>query len=188
MIPRLAYFKRYRMERDLSHPLPDVELPEGFQWVAWEADLLYAHAEVKFASFRHELDAQVFSSFNDLAGCQGLMRAIRERPGFCPGATWLVASPDGPVGTVQGIRDTNGFGAIQNIGVVPHCRGLGIGFALLIRALVGFRAAGLKRVHLEVTAQNTAAIRLYRNNGFRCTQTIYKAVEVTDTVPAGAGI
>lgn len=185
MTPRLAYFKRYRMELDPRVPLPDAELPAGFRWVAWEHDLIYAHADVKFHSFRGELDARVFPSFTDLAGCQGLMRAIRDRPGFCPAATWLVANPDGPVGTVQGVRDAAGLGAIQNIGVVPGFRGLGLGRALLARALAGFRAAGAARVYLEVTAQNAAAIRLYRSVGFRSTRTIYKAVELPAAVAAG---
>lgn len=188
MTPRLSYFKRYRMELDLGGPLPDAALPDGFRWAAWEHDLVWVHADVKFASFRDEVDSQVFPSFQTLAGCQGLMRAIRDKPGFCPPATWLVTTPDGPVGTVQGIRDAQGFGAIQNIGVVPHCRGLGLGFSLLVRSLIGFRHVGAKRVYLEVTAQNAAAIRLYRSVGFRCTKTIYKAVELPEPAPVGMGI
>jgi hypothetical protein len=49
---------------------------------------------------------------------------------------------------------------------------------LLAQALSGFRAEGLRRVYLEVTAQNTGAIRLYKQLGFRQVRTVYKAVEV----------
>ena len=71
------------------------------------------------------------------------------------------------------------MGAIQNLGVLPAHRGLGLGAALLLQALHGFRRAGLGRAFLEVTAQNDAAIRLYRRLGFRCRKTIYKAVDAS---------
>ena len=77
------------------------------------------HAEVKYQSFRDDLDSQVFPSLGHPAGCRDLMRAIRFRAGFCPGATWLVAGPDGVAGTVQGLCDRSRAGAIQNLGVVP---------------------------------------------------------------------
>ena len=47
-----------------------------------------------------------------------------------------------------------------------------------MKALEGFRAAGLRRAYLEVTAQNDGAIRLYQRIGFVKARTVYKAVEV----------
>jgi ribosomal protein S18 acetylase RimI-like enzyme len=47
----------------------------------------------------------------------------------------------------------------------------------MLRSLEGFRRAGLNRVYLEVTAQNQAAIRLYRQLGFVTIKTVYKAIE-----------
>jgi ribosomal protein S18 acetylase RimI-like enzyme len=81
-------------------------------------------------------------------------------------------------GTVQGIRDRSGLGAIQNLGVVPECRGLGLGTALMQQALAGFQKAGLKRSFLEVTAQNSSAVRLYKQLGFSRSRTVYKVSEV----------
>lgn len=81
-------------------------------------------------------------------------------------------------GTVQGIADDRHCGGIQNLGVVPECRGLGLGRLLLLKALEGFWLAGLQGGALEVTAQNVAAVNLYRNLGFRRVKTVYKAVEV----------
>ena len=66
------------------------------------------------------------------------MREIRRKPGFLAGATWLIACPEGYVGTVQGVMDRGPIGAIQNLGVVPAYRGLGLGRALVRRALEGF--------------------------------------------------
>jgi ribosomal protein S18 acetylase RimI-like enzyme len=173
----ITYFKRFRMELDLEEAPPVSSLPEGFHWIAWHESLLELHAEVKYQSFHHEIDSQVFPSLATRQGCASLMNEIRHRPGFIPEATWLIASATGACGTVQGLRDRSGQGGIQNLGVAPPFRGRGLGQALLLQALQGFRRAGLGRAFLEVTAQNDGAVRLYRRMGFRCRKTVYKAVE-----------
>jgi len=175
---KISYFKRFRMEIDLDDAPPVPPLPIGYQWVAWDESLVEAHAEVKFQSFQEEIDSTVFPSLGSRSGCTYLMTEIRRKWGFVPEATWLVASPEGFCGTVQGLRDRRlPVGAIQNLGVSPPHRGQGLGAALLLQALQGFRQRGLVRAILEVTAQNDAAVRLYRRLGFRCRKTIYKAVE-----------
>jgi ribosomal protein S18 acetylase RimI-like enzyme len=184
---RVSYFKRFRMEIDLLDPLPEPSLPAGYSWVPWCESLLETHADVKFCSFLDEVDTLVFPSLGSRLGCLYLMREIARKPGFHPQATWLITSPDGHCGTVQGVRERYGLGAIQNLGVTPQNRGRGLGGALLLKALHGFRQWGLQRAFLEVTAQNDGAIRLYRRLGFRCRKTIYKAVEsglaFTDALP-----
>jgi hypothetical protein len=70
------------------------------------------------------------------------------------------------------------MGGVQNVGITPEHRGRGLGMCLLQRALWGFQEAGMKRVYLEVTAENAKAIRLYQRLGFRRVRTVYKAVEV----------
>lgn len=180
----LTYYKRYRMELSLrrwvASPPP---VPPGYCLVAWEPSLLEAFALAKYQSFRGELDSHVFPCLGDLAGCRRLMGEIAAKPGFLPEATWLLVhraaprQPDDYCGTIQGVRDQDGLGAIQNLGVAPLHRNRGLGTNLLIRALEGFRQAGLRRVHLEVTAENTGAIRLYRRLGFQSVKTVFKAVE-----------
>lgn len=174
----LSYFKRFKMEADLA-PLPPPVLADGFCWVPWEASLLDVHAEVLYRSFVEEIDAVVFPSFGHAPGCRALMTELCRKPGFLPAATWLIADESGPVGTVQGLRDRTGMGAIQNLGVVPSHRGRGLGVALLLQALQGFRSAGLSQAMLEVTAQNDGAVRLYHRLGFRRRKTVYKVVERT---------
>ena len=175
----ITYYKRLRMEIDLDGDSPTLAaaLPGRFVWVPWEEALLADHAEVKFQSFRHEIDAYVFPCLGDRYGCQRLMREIRRKPGFLPGATWLIACPEGYVATVQGVMDLGPIGAIQNLGVIPSYRGIGLGRALVHRALAGFQEAGLHRAYLEVTAENNAAVQLYRSLGFRRAKTLYKAVD-----------
>jgi mycothiol synthase len=174
----IRYFKRFRMELDLARPLPAVPpLPDGYFWLPWDDSLVAAHARAKYASFGAEIDSQVFPSLATEDGCVQLMRAIRHKPGFLPGATWLLAYGPDYCGTVQGVRERTGNGAIQNLGVAAAHRGRGLGTALLIQALQGFRRAGLKAAVLEVTAENDAAVRIYRRLGFRCRKTVYKPVE-----------
>jgi ribosomal protein S18 acetylase RimI-like enzyme len=169
-----TYFKRFKMEVDLNEVAPVPALPEFLYWVPWHDAMLDRHAETTFECFHHEMDAAVFPSLSSRHGCHALMKEIRCRPGFVAEATWLVASSSGIRGAVQGRRDRMGWGAIQNLGVAAESRGRGIGTALLLKALHGFRRAGLGRAYLEVTAQNEGAIRLYRRVGFRCRKTLYK--------------
>jgi hypothetical protein len=182
----VAYFKRYRMEiraDRLAFPATN-DLPGGFRMVPWADSLINHHADVKWMSFREEIDVHVFPCLGQRDGCRNLMREIANRKDFVPEATWLVARDnpaDGalqPCGTIQGLRSGAREGAIQNIGVHPECRDLGLGRALLSKSLAGFLQAGCRFVHLEVTVENTAAIRLYERLGFRRVETLFKVAEV----------
>jgi ribosomal protein S18 acetylase RimI-like enzyme len=173
----ITYYKRFRMEIDLDRAITTALLPRSFAWVPWQESLLEQHAEVKYRSFMGEVDAYVFPCLGDRYGCRRLMSEIRRKSGFLPEATWMIACSEGYVGTVQGVKDQGSIGAIQNVGVIPSYRGLGLGRALIRRALAGFCQAGLHRAYLEVTAENSAAVRLYREVGFRRAKTLYKAVD-----------
>ncbi len=200
-----AYFKRFRMDLALAagglalaptaggFPAATAEMPPGYRLVPWHDGLIDAHARTKFRSFRSEIDAVVFPCLGDLEGCRRLMREIRGKGGFLPGATWLIARsrvlPPGAdrqspqpaevewCGTIQGVIDSSGAGSIQNIGVVPGHRGLGLGSVLIAQAVRSFAAQGLERVSLEVTADNVRAVNLYQRLGFRRAKTIYKVVD-----------
>jgi ribosomal protein S18 acetylase RimI-like enzyme len=179
----VSYFKRFRMEIDLrGQQFLPVRLPSGYFLVPWQTDRLAEHAEATYQSFHNEIDADVFSCLSELNGCYRLMQEISVKEGFLPEATWLVACrPEGRIefcGTIQGIRATHKYGAIQNVGITPQHRGMGLGTALIHAALTGFQWFGLPRAYLEVTAQNERAVRLYRQLGFRRTKTLFKAVEL----------
>ncbi len=173
----ITYYKRLRMEIDLDGSNLSPPLPGRFFWAPWDEGLLADHAEVKYQSFRGAVDSSVFPCLGERQGCLRLMREIRRKPGFLPTATWLIACVDGYVGTIQGVVDHGPVGAIQNVGVLPAYRGLGLGRALVNRALWGFHQAGLRKAYLEVTAENRAAVMLYRGLGFQKAKTLYKAVD-----------
>jgi [ribosomal protein S18]-alanine N-acetyltransferase len=179
----LTYFKRYKMEVRLSQlEFGPVELSKGIELRPWSPTLLADHALVKWESFRSEIDSHVFPCLGEREGCTRLMREITSRHNFIPEATWLAchqtATSWQPCGTVQGLMVSPREGAIQNLGVHPDFRDQGIGRALLARALEGFRAAGCTHAQLEVTVQNTAAVRLYERMGFRRVETLFKVADV----------
>jgi GNAT superfamily N-acetyltransferase len=182
--PTLRYYKRFQMEVDLRRwRRPPLAVRPGYRFLSWSPDLVCDHADVKYISFRDELDAVVFPCLGDHEGCQRLMQEISEREGFVPEATWLALhAPPGarysePCGTIQAIRVHRSRANIQNIGVTPQHRGHGVGAALLCASLTGLQQVGVSKAALEVTAENDVAVRLYRRLGFRIVKTLYKTAE-----------
>jgi GNAT superfamily N-acetyltransferase len=176
----LVYFRRFKMLIDLEPILQRrPQVPDGFTLVPWDVSLTRQHALAKWNSFRNELDANVFPCLGNRDGCRRLIQDITQRNSFVAESTWLLvdqrlAGRPTPVGTIQGLRSDPHLGAIQNLGVVPEYRGQGLGQALLLQSLQGFHAVGCRRVSLEVTTHNTAAVALYQRFGFRIQATVYK--------------
>lgn len=179
----LNYVRRFRMELQFTDVwLPEVRLPENYFWESWSGFLVDRHAAVKLASFRSEIDATIFPCLGHSVGCRNLMLEIARHKTFLSDATWLLVYCDPQTGivadcaTIQGMKKRRKTGSIQNVGVIPEHRGLGLGRALLLKSLRGFRDARMKRVSLEVTAENLPAVSLYESLGFRIARTTFKAV------------
>jgi ribosomal-protein-alanine N-acetyltransferase len=60
---------------------------------------------------------------------------------------------------------------INNVAILPHFRGMGIGTTLLHHVLAEATRLGAKRATLEVRASNDAARRLYERLGFHVAAT-----------------
>lgn len=180
----IHHYKRLRMELDLLRArLAEPVLPEGYVWAAWHPVLMETHARVKFESFRGELDAEVFELLSTLSGCRRLVTDIAHSRGFAPVATWLIRfEGDGHRGpahcaTIQGVKSSQWVGNIQNVGVLADHRNLGLGRALILKSVAGFRSLGVRSVWLEVTAANRNAVGLYESMGFVARKTAYRSVE-----------
>ena len=167
-------------EREVDDPI----LPDGYEFLAWNPVDIDRHSQAKFASFDGELDTQVFPCLSTLDGCRRLMLEIASQRTFLPAATWLVhrnrqrgteISID--CGIIQGLANSQEAGSIQNVGGIRTERGIGLGRALMLKSLQGFREYGLRRVYLEATAQNIRAVELYRSIGFRLIRTTYKQAD-----------
>ncbi len=179
-----TFYRRFRMEIDLRRVDVRVpSLPVGYFWNHWHSDLLERHADAKYYSFQNELDSKVFPCLGELSGCHRLMSEIAAQSSFLSETTWLLSHQSAgdrrihDVGTIQGIAHTSMVGAVQNVGVIPSHRRLGLGRTLVLKALYGFQQLGIPRVSLEVTADNEPAVELYRKLGFQIVRTMYRNVE-----------
>ena len=66
----VSYFKRFRMEIDLrGQTLPIRCRAARLSAAGLAPELLADHAEAKYHSFRHEIDADVFNCLAELDGC-----------------------------------------------------------------------------------------------------------------------
>ena len=150
-------------------PLP--QLPPGFWFAAWSSSLIPAHADVLHRSFRNDSDGAVFTTFQEYHHCLRLIETLADSEMLLSAATLLIAygDPDGIfeyVANIQGLKLSHDVGAIQNVAVLPEYRRRGIGQILVLGALLGFQRAGVKRVTLDVTVDNAAAVNLYQKIGF----------------------
>ncbi|MFY9255823.1 MAG: GNAT family N-acetyltransferase [Fuerstiella sp.] len=177
-------FKRFRMEVDLRRiDLSQAELPDGYRWLPWRPLLAERHAQIKWRSFRDDLDGRVFECLSNIDGCRRLINEISSQPGFSTYATWMVAFQPEPTwpahdcGTIQGIARSGGVGSIQNVGIIPEHRGNGLGKAIVLKSLQGFWQSGMNFATLEVTALNRVAVSLYKSLGFRVTRVLYRSAE-----------
>jgi len=176
------------MQLDLRQPLDPPDLPEGYRFVRWQPLVQERHAQVQWRAFRDDTDGKVFSSLGSLAGCRRLLRDTAQHAQFAPDSTWLVEfqpERDWPAvdcAMIQGLAKSGSTGAIQNVGVIPEHRGFGLGRAILLRAMHGFRMLGAKYTTLEVTAINEAAVGLYRSMGFEVSRVLYRKAAVGSVV------
>jgi ribosomal protein S18 acetylase RimI-like enzyme len=188
----VRYYKRYMMECALSEePAWEDRLPPGYQWVPWSEAMVERHAAVLYQSFQDSPDARILPSLATVTGCRVLVRSLARWRGFCPSANWLITHQDKEdVACLQAALDSGEYGVIINLAVLLPHRGRGLGTALLRRGLSGLYRAGARRVYLEVTASNLAAVHLYRRHQFRCYKTLYRetiAGEVGTQGPGAAG-
>lgn len=137
------------------------------------------NAEIRLAT---PDDAPSITEFVDTVGREGRW-VLRER------ATWsleeerkTLAAADGTAsaffvaeidGRLSGLLNIgrgrwskNAHVAELGMACLPDCRGVGLGTALLERALAWARSVGVRKVNLEVFANNGPAIALYRKLGF----------------------
>ena len=176
------YVKRNQMVFDFTEtPLQPLRLQPGYWLAPWASNLLEAHADVKHRGFRNDSDAEIFPTFRSYERCLCLMEAISGSSSFLPEATVLIAFGENGdlfeyVAAIQGMQHSKEVGAIQNVAVLPDYRRRGIGRALVLGSLHGFRKSGVRRVTLEVTADNIPAVRLYEGLGFRTFKVYFREI------------
>lgn len=79
---------------------------------------------------------------------------------------YYVVAEDGVVQAYGGLWIAAPDADVQTIAVAPGAQGRGLGRRVLDNLLNHARQGGCRRIHLEVRADNHAAIRLYEDVGF----------------------
>jgi ribosomal protein S18 acetylase RimI-like enzyme len=93
---------------------------------------------------------------------EAIGRYLARNPGLS-----LVGEDDGRViGCVLGGHDGR-RGFLHHLIVDPAYRGLGVGRAIVARALNGLAAAGIDKTHIDVFADNSGAIAFWRRLGWQ---------------------
>ena len=83
-----------------------------------------------------------------------------------PGLSLVAEEDDGLIGCVFCGHDGR-RGYLHHVVVVPSRRGQGIGRALVARALDGLAALGIYKTHLDVFADNDAAVAFWQHTGWQ---------------------
>jgi mycothiol synthase len=161
----------FTMVRDLTEPIPDLPLPDGFEV-----------RPVVPADHRRIWDADV-EAFRDHWGRAEPLESDFARWLAIPEnepTSWLVAwDGDEVAGSVMPFvfpdeNESLGLsrGWLEHITVRRPWRRRGLASALIVRALRAFRDRGLAEAALGVDAENpTGAVALYEGLGFRRTRT-----------------
>ncbi|MEM0313673.1 MAG: ribosomal protein S18-alanine N-acetyltransferase [Candidatus Bathyarchaeia archaeon] len=71
-----------------------------------------------------------------------------------------------------GLRGFIKKGHVVSLAVMPQCRRMGIGHALVSKAMEGMRLYNAKQCYLEVRVSNIPAINLYTKLGFKIARVI----------------
>ena len=161
----------WKMRRELKVPLPDPQVPDGvrirpFEVGVDEAELL----RVNNAAFAWHPE-QGGWTLDDIAAREaerwfdpaGVLLAVDEAaPEHVLGFHWTKVHA---AGTGEADADSP-IGEVYVLGVAPAGRGRRLGPALTLAGLAHLRDRGLGAVVLYVEADNTAAVRVYRDLGF----------------------
>lgn len=145
------------MRIGLTEPVPAPVWPTGVTVTTWSAaDAGRFHA-VYHAAFR---ERPGYSS----RPAQEWIEAVTEDDQFR--ASWSLLATDDRLGDVGFVAAL--YGWIDQVGVVPAARGIGLGAALVRESLSRMRAGGVPEAWLNVNVDNPAQ-RLYERLGFRVT-------------------
>ncbi|HEX2980737.1 MAG TPA: N-acetyltransferase [Anaerolineaceae bacterium] len=157
-----------KMHRDLSEPLPEVELPQGFHLVEWAPELDRQAYEAINSAFRDHWGWEPTSP-------ESWQQYVTKSEGFRAARSFLAFAGEQIAGACinavheddnrrLGVRE----GWIHNLGVLREQRGRGLGKALLLHSMRAFKAQDLQVACLMVDSENlTGALGIYERIGFQ---------------------
>jgi ribosomal protein S18 acetylase RimI-like enzyme len=182
-------FPRLYQECDLPNSLaaPPSPIPPSLELTPWTATAYHGVAELIHASYTGHLDALINDQYRSLEGSLRFLHNIVRFPGcgvFDPAASLLLRDrrTQTLVAVILCSRIAPDVTHITQLCVAPAHRGRGLGRLLLQHSMRALPTLGYRAITLTVSEQNTAALDLYRNAGFR-TRHHFEA-QVLDKPPA----
>jgi len=158
----------YRMQRDLSEPIPAVQLPGDLALRVYTSEL----SDAVYAAFNEAFrDHWSFDPVTD----EDWQMFFIGRTSFRPDLTYVVMAGDEVAGfSINGIspeenaRRGRSEGWVEELAVRRPWRKRGVATALLCASMHAFKAEGLQHAMLGVDTQNlTGALRVYEGVGFK---------------------
>jgi ribosomal protein S18 acetylase RimI-like enzyme len=170
VLERYGVICRWRtgMTLDLRRLQERAALPNGYEVMAWDPELLESTAHADHAAYSGSIDALLYwRYFSTPEGCAGMWReSMAGKFGkFDPDRSLLLRRNGGICGDIMASIRNPKEAFIGNVAVRPEDRG-GTGRALLLECLWRYKVAGFERVSLAVTLDNVRALNLYRKLGF----------------------
>jgi ribosomal protein S18 acetylase RimI-like enzyme len=146
--------------------------PPGFQVVPWTTARHEPTARLLAACYEDHVDSRINDQYRSVEGARRFVSNIVLYPGcgqFHEPASF--AAIDVRDGSLLGVSLASlvapGSGHVTQICVLPHRQGQGIGRRLMDATITALSQAGCTEVSLTVTAENRAAVELYRKMDFQ---------------------
>lgn len=152
------------MQRETAALFSSAPAPERLTWVTYGEQRHAFFARTVVATYEGSLDCPGLSGLRTIEDVMASHRAAGE----FDERRWFVAMDgDTPAGILllARIPARNAMDVVY-MGLLPQCRGRGLGRAILHRAVKVARDCGCELVTLAVDSANTPAVRLYQACGF----------------------
>ncbi len=165
------YYPRYYLELDLIAHCREETMSTVDKLIPWDSAYLTQLAEMTFASYRSQVDAEICGDYGSAAGCVNYLRSLVDNPGcgiFMPEVSFIsLNDQDMPNGFILCCRIFEAAGMIPQIAIHPLYQSRGLGNALINRSFEQFRSLGFRTISLTVTKKNRRAFDWYQRLGFK---------------------
>lgn len=172
-------FPRLFLETPLSEVLPPRRLRPSISIVPWTPQWQEATGRLIAGAYQNHIDSEINDQYRSAIGARRFLTNIVQYPGcgtfFAP-ASLAAFAGDALCGASLASLVAADVGHITQVCVAPSLQGSGLGYELVRRSLEALGRHGCRAVSLTVTADNEAALRLYRNMGFTSRRTFHAYV------------
>jgi ribosomal protein S18 acetylase RimI-like enzyme len=153
------------------HIAPLIILPAHLQLRPWNDNDLTPAARLICASYGQHPDSLINEQYRTVSGSMRFLNNIVRYSGcgaFTPSASYVIVdrSRRELAAMILGSRVSPQSGHITQICVHPNYRRMGLGRKLLSLASHAFAREGAQEISLTVTESNSAAVELYRSEGY----------------------